>query len=122
MGSEMCIRDRYTTSLWQFGDAQEENGLFKILWYKNKQDLVTYKSNLRKHVAHEVHDSILLVNQCFHTLFGNQANVKKVLYRRDWYPVNRKLLSHPDSLKVFTKMWELYKLPLLFLRVVVKYQ
>ena len=40
---KVCLGVPYATNYWQVGDSSEQNGTFKVLWYREKKVLVTYK-------------------------------------------------------------------------------
>jgi hypothetical protein len=45
---KVCLGVPYATTLWQVGDASEQNGMVKLEWYREKRELLTWKysSNL----------------------------------------------------------------------------
>ena len=40
---KVCLGVPYATTLWQVGDASEQNGKFKVEWYREKQLLLYWK-------------------------------------------------------------------------------
>ena len=94
---KVCLGVPYATSLWQVGDASEQNGSAKTEWYREKAKLVLWKYEhppLSRCIGPE--DIIPLVNKIFHKAYGNVPANKKAVADRGWYPANRKLLEHPS--------------------------
>jgi hypothetical protein len=40
---KVCLGVPYATTLWQVGDASEQNGMVKLEWYREKKELLTWK-------------------------------------------------------------------------------
>ncbi len=38
---KVCLGVPYATTLWQVGDASEQNGMVKLEWYCEKRELLT---------------------------------------------------------------------------------
>ena len=94
----VCLGVPYATVLWQVGDASEQNGRFKMEWYREKERLMAWKGD---HTVPEVispTDIIPLLNRVFHKSYDNIASNLKAVADRGWYPANRKLLEHKDLL------------------------
>ena len=93
---KVCLGVPYATTLWQVGDASEQNGKAKIEWYREKAHLVKWKTQHNFRCSIDPEDIMPLVNKIFHKSYGNvNANLKAVA-DRGWYPANRKLLDHPS--------------------------
>ncbi len=37
---KVCLGVQYATTLWQVGDASEQNGMVKLEWYQEKKELL----------------------------------------------------------------------------------
>ena len=59
----VCIGVPYGTHIWQFGDASEMNGSFKIFFYRAKQELILFKQSRRQPATFTATDVIPLVNK-----------------------------------------------------------
>lgn len=96
---KICLGVPYATSLWQVGDASEQNGNFKSAWSKEKEKLIKQKIRLEMPRKIEPENVMPLLNRTFHIGFNNkQANLKAVS-DRGWAPLNYILLDHPDLLE-----------------------
>jgi hypothetical protein len=95
---KVCLGVPYATSYWQVGDSAEQNGTFKVCWYREKGILITYKSDRAMPLCINPWDVMPLLNRCFGHSFGRIQTNKNATSDRGWCPANRKLLSHPDLL------------------------
>jgi hypothetical protein len=78
------------------GDSQEQNGLFKVLFYREKHELVKYKSDVGIPLSLSQTDVIPILNKILNTAYGRKDKNLNASSDRGWFPPNRKLLSHPD--------------------------
>ena len=92
----VCFGVPYATTLWQVGDASEQNGYFKIEWYREKDNLLVWKYERRQPRAIRPIDIMPLLNKIFHKSYGNLAGNLKAVSDRGWYPANSKLVEHPS--------------------------
>lgn len=91
---KVCFGVPYATVLWQVGDASEQNGKFKIEWYRVKEDLMTWKFDHCLPRSLGPTDIMPLLSEIFHKSYNDvRANLKAVS-DRGWFPANRKLLEH----------------------------
>jgi phage terminase small subunit len=95
---KVCLGVPYATSYWQVGDSAEQNGTFKVCWYREKRILVRYKSDRGMPLCINPWDVMPLMNKCFSHSYGRIQTNKNATSDRGWCPANRKLLSHPDLL------------------------
>ena len=95
---KVCLGVPYATSYWQVGDSAEQNGAFKVLWYKAKKRLVSYKRDRGMPMVLNAEDIIPLLNGIWADSFGRVRTNKQATSDRGWNPPNRKLQSHPDLL------------------------
>ncbi|KAL3804780.1 hypothetical protein ACHAW5_001887 [Stephanodiscus triporus] len=93
---KVCLGVPYATSLWQVGDASEQNGMVKSEWYREKKQLLSWKylNNLPRAIRPD--DVMPLMNKIFYKSYDNVANNKKAVAVRGWYPPNMALLEHPS--------------------------
>ena len=84
----------YATVLWQVGDASEQNGKFKVMWYDAKIKLMEWKDELNLPLALYATDIIPLMNKIFLPAYNTLAGNLKAAADRGWFPFNRKLLDH----------------------------
>ena len=61
----VCFGVLYATTLWQVGDASEQNGNFKSRWYEAKKVFVLWKENNGFGVRLSNTDVIPLLNRTF---------------------------------------------------------
>ena len=90
----MCLGLPYATSLWQVGNALEQNGTAKTEWYRAKQELIDFKRAHNLPCSISADDIIPLVNKIFHKAYNNQAANKKAIAERGWLPPNRVFLKN----------------------------
>ena len=76
----------YCTNLWQSGDSSEQNGKFKLNWYKEKQQLLDFKRRLGLPFALGATDIMPLVNQAWSNSFAQVKSSKKAYATRGWSP------------------------------------
>ena len=92
----ICLGVPYGTALWQIGDAERLNGIFKLLLTKEKRYL--FKSRVVS-CLQDLHltrtDIIPLIRMCWDLSFGNVESIKKAIAECGWGPYNRALLLHP---------------------------
>ncbi len=93
---KVCLGVPYATTLWQVGDASEQNGMAKMEWYREKTNLSVWKYENNLPHAIRPDDVMPLLNRIFYKAYGNVANNKKAVAVRGWYPPNMKLLEHPS--------------------------
>jgi hypothetical protein len=76
---KVCLGVPYATTLWQVGDASEQNGMVKLEWYHEKRELFTWKysNNLPRAICPE--DVMPLMNKIFYKSYNNLANNKKAV-------------------------------------------
>jgi hypothetical protein len=95
---KVCLGVPYATSYWQVGDSREQNGTFKVCWYREKRTFISWKSDRALPLRIQPHDIMPLLNRYFTHSFGRPQTTKNATSDRGWCPANRKLLSHPDLL------------------------
>ncbi len=93
---KICLGVPYATTIWQVGDASEQNGNFKSEWSKGKEELIKKKIHLEMARKIEPEDVMPLLNRTFHPGFNNKPANLKAVADRGWYPLNSNLLDHPD--------------------------
>ncbi len=93
---KVCLGVPYATTLWQVGDASEQNGIVKLEWYREKRELLTWKYSNNLPCAIRPEDVMPLMNKIFYKSYDNLANNKKAVAVRGWYPPNIVLLEHPS--------------------------
>ena len=95
----VCIGVPYGTHLWQFGDASQMNGSFKIDLTKAKE-FVIWTRDARNHpIKFAQTDIVPLVNKAWTNSFGSVEKSKRALADRGWNPLNRALLTDAEVLK-----------------------
>jgi hypothetical protein len=95
---KVCLGVPYATSYWQVGDSSEQNGTFKILWYREKRKVVSYKRDRAMAMALNPEDVIPLLNNVWEESYGRVRTNLTATSDRGWNPPNRKLQSHPELL------------------------
>jgi hypothetical protein len=95
---KVCLGVPYATSYWQVGDSAEQNGTFKVLWYREKAKLVSFKRDHYMPLTINGWDIMPLLNKIFFYSYGRVLTNLNATSERGWSPANRKLLSHPDLL------------------------
>jgi hypothetical protein len=95
---KVCLGVPYATNYWQVGDSSEQNGTFKVLWYKEKDEVVKYKSIRHIPLYLNAEDTVPMMNRIWDGSFGRELTNKQATSDRGWYPPNRKLQSHPELL------------------------
>jgi hypothetical protein len=93
---KVCLGVPYATTLWQVGDASEQNGFVKTEWYREKAKLLLWKNEHDLPRAIRPEDVMPIMNKIFSKAYGNEKNNRKATADRGWYPPNRKLLEHPS--------------------------
>jgi hypothetical protein len=93
---KVCLGVPYATTLWQVGDASEQNGMVKLEWYREKKELLSWKYLNGLPRAIRPDDVMPLMNKIFYKSYNNVANNKKAVAVRGWYPPNMALLEHPS--------------------------
>ena len=93
---KVCLGIPYTRTLWQVGDASEQNGFVKSEWYREKAKLLVWKSEHGLPRAIRPEDVMPIMNRVFFKAYGNEENNCKATAERGWFPPNRKLLEHPS--------------------------
>ena len=63
---KVCLGFPYATSLWQVGDASEQNGVAKTEWYREKAEFVLYKTSHQLRCKTDACECIPLANKFFH--------------------------------------------------------
>ena len=91
----MCVS--YATTLWQVGDASEQNGKFKVEWYREKQLLLYWKFERGLPRTINATDIIPLLNLIFHKSYGNIEANKKAVADRGWSPLKPQIVGAPLS-------------------------
>ena len=92
---KVCLGVPYATTLWQVGDASEQNRMIKSEWYREKAKLLVWKNEHGLLRAIGAEDVMPLLNKIFFRVYGNVAANKKAVADRGWYLPNHKLLEHP---------------------------
>ena len=92
---KVCFGVPYATTIWQVGDASELNGKFKTEWYREKQNLLSWKYERQLPRGILPHDVMPILNKIFHKAYGSVVHNQKAVADRGWCPPNRKLLEHP---------------------------
>merc|ERR1712038_834958 len=99
----VCIGVPYGTHLWQIGDSSQQNGRFKMVCYKKKDEIVTYKClhhSGRPDVLPE--DILSIVSEAWDESFADVQGNKMAIFERGYLPYNRNLLLHPDILSTMS--------------------
>ncbi len=89
----------YATTLWQVGDASEQNGFVKSEWYREKAKLLVWKSEHGLPRAIRPEDVMPIMNRIFSKAYGNETNNRKATAEHGWFPPNRKLVEHPSLVR-----------------------
>jgi hypothetical protein len=76
---KVCLCVPYATTLWQVGDASEQNGMMKLEWYREKRKLLMWKYSNNLPCAICPEDIMLLMNKIFYKSYDNSANNKKAV-------------------------------------------
>ena len=93
---KVCLGVPYATTLWQVGDASEQNGMVKLEWYREKKELLSWKYLNGLPCAICPDDAMPLLNKMFYKSYNNVTNNKKAVAVCGWYPPNMALLEHPS--------------------------
>jgi hypothetical protein len=96
---KVCLGVPYATTLWQVGDASEQNGFVKSEWYREKAKLLVWKSEHGLPRAIRPEDVMPIMNRIFFKAYGNEKNNRKATSERGWFPPNRKLIEHPSLVR-----------------------
>jgi hypothetical protein len=76
---KVCLGIPYATTLWQVGDASEQNGMVKLEWYHEKRELLTWKYSNNLPCVIRPEDVMPLINKIFYKSYNNLANNKKAV-------------------------------------------
>ena len=88
----------YFTHAYQVHDSSEANGAFKSNWYKEKDQLIQWKSQHGYSISLGKTDIMPLLNRAAEASFGNTGNAKKVISSRGWNPLNYSCLTLKEVL------------------------
>ena len=99
----VCIGVPYGTSLWQVGDAEEQNRLFKLNMSKCKQLLLRKRIDNNLSPFLEPTDIIPIINYAWERSFAEVPSNQEAIAERGWLPFNRNLLLHPEIKASMTK-------------------
>ena len=94
---QVCIGVPYGTHVWQFHDASQMNGAFKLNLNAAKRELIDSRSDFGK-VAFYATDVVPLVRKAFERSFSNKTRAKKAIAARGWNPLTYNLLDHQNIL------------------------
>ena len=83
------------THKWQVGDSRQQNGRWKIEWYKEKDELVSYKREIGLGGTLEKSDIMPIINRIWDKSFANKEGNLKAM---GWNPLNYKLLTDREIL------------------------
>ena len=92
---KVCLGVPYATTIWQVGDASEQNGNSKAEWYREKKIFLEWKYDHDLPSSINPTDIIPLLNKMFHRAYNNKAANKKAVCDRGWFPPNCVLINHP---------------------------
>jgi len=95
---KFCIGLPNGTHKWQVGDSKQQNGRWKIEWYKEKDDLVSYKRNNGLGCNLDKSDIMPIVSRIWDKSFANKEGNKKAIRERGWNPLSYNLLKDPEIL------------------------
>jgi hypothetical protein len=98
----VCVGTPYATDQWQFGDATEMNGCFKMALTKAKEELTRHNVDSFQKVAFTTTDVVPLLNKAWASSFADPSKGRKALADRGWNPLNRALLTTEKILKTKT--------------------
>jgi hypothetical protein len=87
------------TAYWQVGDSSEQNGAFKNLQRKVKEDIRDRQRLFYENNKISRHHCVFILHQVFPDCYGNVEGNKKAILQRGWNPLNRGCLSIPEILK-----------------------
>ena len=79
---KVCLGVPYATTLWQVGDASEQNGMVKLEWYREKAKLLVWKYEHNLPCAIYPQDVMPLLNKIFYKAYNNITNNKKAVAAR----------------------------------------
>ena len=91
---KVCLGVPYATTLWQVGDASEQNGMVKLEWYRERKALLLWKNEHDLPRAIRPEDVMPLLNKIFFKAYGNVIANRKADADCGWYPLNRMLMEH----------------------------
>jgi hypothetical protein len=88
----------YGTSYWQVGDSTEQNGCFKMALAREKQALVTKKSEHALPFEINKTDVVKLVKNAWNVSFARVETNRKAVLHRGWGPkaLNMNVLKHKE--------------------------
>ena len=92
----VCLGVPYATSYWQVGDSQEQNGTFKVNWYRAKRKYMSWKNDRGMGYKMSAKEILPLLNDIWCARYDNIENNLKATSKRGWNPPSRKLLTHPE--------------------------
>ena len=72
----VCHGILYATTLWQVGDASEQNGMVKLEWYREKSKFLVWKYEHNLPRAIYPQDVMPLLNKIFYKAYNNITNNK----------------------------------------------
>jgi hypothetical protein len=96
---KVCLGIPYATSFWQVGDSKEQNGTFKVIWYRQKRELVTFKRDRGMPLVIGPTDIMPLLNRAFFHSYARPQTNRNATSDRGWSPPNRKLLTHKELIQ-----------------------
>ena len=84
-----CIGMPYSTSIWQVGDAAEQNSVYKGGLTTMKKKIIAHKTKLTMpRLTIEVTEIMILVNYAWSVLFAKIPSNKKAIAERGWNLLN----------------------------------
>jgi hypothetical protein len=81
---KVCLGVPYATNYWQVGDLSKQSDTFKVLWYRKKQLLATFRHDQGMSMVISPEDGMPLLNSLWEHAYGRT--------------ITNKLLSHPNLL------------------------
>jgi len=91
-----CIGLTNATQKWQVGDSNEQNGCWKMSWYKEKDKLVLYKKRNGMKTDLMKMDIIPLMLLCWEQSFARREKNQNAIMQRGWYFCDQRLLKDPE--------------------------
>ena len=85
---KVCLGVPYATNYWQVGDSAEQNGTYKVLWYRAKCEMVSYKHDRGMVMVLNAKDVVPLLNRIFGHSFGRVSTNQQVTADQGWNPPN----------------------------------
>ena len=91
----VCIGVPYDMTLWQVGDAPEQNSSLNTASVVKKREIFEDKEkHMLNKLTIEPHNIIMILNYAWERSFARVISNKKSIAEREWFPYNHNLTTY----------------------------